>query len=70
MRKLENKRIDEIGKMLVKAGTSPSREIEKIVANPNLFEGVRQKIALGEIEPPSRRRSILRPGIAAFASVM
>src|SRR5687768_8944566 len=64
MRKPENKRIDEIGKMLVKAGTMPSRDIEKIIANPSLFEGVRQRIALADVERPEPRRSILRPAVA------
>lgn len=69
MRKLENKRIDEIGKMLVKAGTMPSREIEKLVDTPGLFEGVQRRISLGETGQPTRRRSILRPVTAGFAGV-
>ena len=69
MRKPENKKIDEIGKMLVKAGAMQSREIEEIVANPNLFEGVRQRISLGETEQPTPRRWILRPVTAGFAAV-
>ena len=68
MRKTQIKKFDEIGKVLVKSGALPAREIEKIVANPALFDSVRVRIALESSVQPSRR-SYLRPGIAAFASV-
>ena len=67
MRKLENKKLDEIGKTLVKAGTLPSRDIEKIVASPALFDSVRARIAMEKARPA--RVSYFRPGLAAFASV-
>ena len=69
MRKLENKKADEIGKMLVKAGTMSSREIDRIVADPRSFEAVRLRIALGEIERPASDRWIFRPAIVASLSV-
>ena len=68
MKKPQTKKFDEIGRVLVKSGALPAREIEKIVANPALFDSVRARIALESSVQPSRR-SYLRPGIAAFASV-
>lgn len=68
MRKLENKKLDEVGKALVRAGAVSTRDLEKIVANPALFESVRARIAM-ENSAPVSRRSFFRPGIAAFASV-
>jgi hypothetical protein len=68
MRKLENKKLDEVGKALVKAGAASTRDLEKIVANPALFESVRARIAL-EDSSPVRRRSFFRPGVATFASI-
>lgn len=69
MRKLENKKLDEIGKLLVKAGTTPNRDIERAVANPELFDAVKRRIAMAEERPKTRRSRLLVPGIAAFASV-
>jgi hypothetical protein len=66
MRKLENKRLDEMGKMLVKAGTIPSREIDAIVADPALFEEVRKRIPTTEQARPARRH-FLRPVTVGFA---
>jgi len=68
MRKQENKKLDEIGKALVRSGATSSRDIEKIVANPALFDSIRQRIAL-ESAKPVTKRSFLRPGFAGFASV-
>jgi len=69
MRKLENKKLDEIGKLLVKAGTMPSREIDEIVGNRDLFESVKKRIAAGTEIPGARRSRLLIPGLATFASV-
>ena len=68
MRKQENKKLDEIGKALVRSGATSSRDIEKIVANPALFDSIRQRIAL-ESAKPVTKSSFLRPGFAGFASV-
>ena len=68
MRKLENKKLDEIGRALVKAGGASTRDLEKIVANPALFESVRARIAL-EDSAPVAGRSLFRPGVATLASV-
>lgn len=68
MQNVDNKKIDQIGKVIVKAGTLASRDIENIVANPALFDSIRMLIATESAEPVARR-SLLLPGIAAFASV-
>jgi hypothetical protein len=68
MRKQENKKLDEIGKALVRSGATSSRDIERIVASPALFDSIRQRIAL-EPAKPITKRSFLRPSVAAFASV-
>ena len=68
MRKLENKKLDDVGKALVKAGAVSTRDLEKIVADPALFESVRARIAL-EDSAPVPRRSFSRPAVATFASV-
>ena len=67
--KLENKRLDEIGKQLLKAASPASRDIERIVANPELFDLVRARVG-AEKPPAAVRRSIFRPGVAAFASIV
>ena len=68
MRKLENKKLDDVGKALVRASGVSARDLEKIVANPALFESVRARIALDNSAPVSRR-SFFYPGVATFASV-
>lgn len=68
MRKLENKKLDEIGKTLVRSGVVSSHDIERIVANPALFDSVRQRIASGSAEPVTKR-SFMRPTVTAVASV-
>ena len=68
MRKLENRKLDEVGKALVKAGAASTRDLEKIVTNPALFESVRARIALEDSAPVSGR-SFFRPGVATFAAV-
>ena len=68
MRKLENKKLDEVGKALVKACAASTRDLEKIVDSPSLYESVRTRIAL-ENSAPVSRRSFFRPGVATFASV-
>lgn len=69
MRKPENKKLDEVGKALVKASAASTRDLEKIVADPALFESVRARIALQNSAPVSRR-SFFSPGVATFASVV
>ena len=65
---LENKKLDQIGKALVKADVMTSRDIEKIVSSPTLFDSVRARIA-SEPARPVARRSFLRPSVAALACV-
>ena len=68
MNKLENRKLDEIGKALVKAGSLPSRDVEKIVEAPALFDSIRARIGTDGVAP-SPRRSYLRAGVTAFASL-
>ncbi len=66
MRKLEKKKVDEIGRVVVKAATLPNREIERIVGNEMLFESIRKRIAL---ETSDRKaHSWMRPGVKALAA--
>src|SRR5688572_30295522 len=67
MQKLEKKKLDEIGKALVKARAVPERELEEIIADPELFRSIRARIGS---ERPALRRPIFRPGLVAFASVV
>lgn len=66
MQKLENEKLDEIGKALLKAQAVPERELEEIIANPELFRSIQSRIAAAT---PTVRRSIFRPGIVGFATV-
>ena len=69
MRKLDNKKLNEIGKRLVKANTLSTHDVDSIVANPALFDSVRMRIAL-ENAGPKIQRSLISPRIAAFASLV
>ena len=65
-RNLDNKRLDEIGRALIKADSLRPVHVDRIVANSNLFDGVRARIAENNavIVRPTR----LRWGLAAVAS--
>jgi hypothetical protein len=69
MRKIGNKELDEIGKRLVRADVIQSREVERIVANPALFDSIRTRIA-SETKRPANRRWFLNPAVASCASVV
>lgn len=68
MRKLDNNKLDEIGRTLVKADVLLTADLEKLVANPALFDSVRTGIALAA-RPAIRRPKKMRRLFAAFASV-
>ena len=55
MQKLDRKSLDQIGKVLVKADTALTREIDEIVTNPALFDGVRGRIQKGGVEVAPKR---------------
>lgn len=57
MRKLENKKVDEIGRALVKASALPSSEIDKIVGDTRLFDAVRARIAVENLGKRTGRTS-------------
>ena len=67
MKKLENNKVDEIGRLLVKSGSLSSRDLEAIIVKPGLFDAVRARISENASSPV--RRSYLRPTVAAFASI-
>lgn len=69
MRKLDNEKLDEIGKMLVKAGTLSPYELESIAANPALFDSIRRRIVLKNAESEVRR-SVFSPRLAGFATLV
>src|SRR5687768_1513497 len=56
-RNLDNKRLDEIGRKLIKADSVGPIDVERIVANSGLFDGVRARITKNEaVVRPSRLR--------------
>jgi hypothetical protein len=69
MRNLENKELDEIGAVLVKSGMTSNRDIERAVSNPELFDAIKNRIAMIEDRPERRRSVLLVPRIAAFAGI-
>lgn len=69
MRKLKNKELDEIGAVLLKSGMTSNHDIDKAVANVELFVAVKNRIAMLEEKPERRRSVLLVPGLAAFGSI-
>ena len=71
-RELENKKLDEIGKVLVRNGSLRPSEVEKIVVNPVLFDSVKARIASSEEAARSRNGLLLfvRRHTAVFASAV
>src|SRR5690349_7814102 len=69
MRKVEKEKLDEIGKALVKAGSTRVQNIDEIVANPDLFDGIRDRISS---ETRGRRHGIgiLRPGFTVAGTIL
>ena len=68
MRNVEKEKLDEIGKALVRAGSIRVQDIDEIVANPDLFDGIRERISS---ESRTRRAiGIMRPGFAAVGSIV
>lgn len=70
MRKLEKKKLVEIGKLLVKADAPSPRDIESIIANPALFDAVRARVKLAAPETARPRSVFGRKAVASFASVL
>ncbi len=68
MKKLDKNQLDEIGKALVRADAVSSLDVESIVADPALFDSIRARIAADK-PVVLKRRTYVRPGIAAFASL-
>ncbi|MEO8041565.1 MAG: hypothetical protein ABI646_03045 [Acidobacteriota bacterium] len=68
MGKLEKKTLDEIGKAMVKARALSSRDIDRITANPELFDSVRVRVALA-IDKPTSQRPARRTLVATFSSI-
>jgi hypothetical protein len=68
--RLTNKELDELGKQLFIAAEPDEGEIERLVANPRLYDGVLAKIAAAD-EPvrQPRRRFALKP-LAAMAMTL
>ena len=69
MRNVEKEKLDEIGKALVKAGSIRVQNVDEIVANPDLFDGIRERISL---ETRGRRRAtgIMRPGFTVAGTIL
>lgn len=69
MRKLDNQQLDEIGKALVKGDALRTRDVERIVANPALFDSVRMRIELDDASADRPRSVFRRPAITALAGI-
>ena len=69
MRNVEKEKLDEIGKALVKAGSIRVQNVDEIVANPDLFDGIRERISL---ETRGRRGAIgiMRPGFTVAGTIL
>ena len=69
MRNVEKEKLDEIGKALVKAGSIRVQNVDEIVGNPDLFDGIRERISS---ETRGRRYgiSILRPGFTVAGTIV
>ena len=69
MRNAEKKKLDEIGKALERAGSSRVQNIDQIVAKPDLFDGIRDRISS---ESRGRRRALglIRPGFTVAGTVL
>lgn len=69
MRNAEKEKLDEIGKALVKAGSIRVQNVDEIVANPDLFDGIRERISS---ETRGRRRAIgiMRPGFTVAGTIL
>ena len=70
MRKLDKKTLDEIGKRLVRADVALSRDIDRITADPSLFDGVLARIKQAEVEPAPRLFSARRVVFSSLASIV
>ena len=66
MRKLEDKKLDEIGRAVVKASVLSTREIEEIAGDAMLFDSVRNRIAA---ETSKTTRSWVRPTVATVSAI-
>jgi hypothetical protein len=69
MRNVEKVKLDEIGKALVKAGSISVQNIDQIVANPDLFDGIRERIS-SETRGSRRAIGVMRPGFAAAGTIV
>lgn len=69
MRKLENKRLDEIARALVKADALSSREIDTITANPALFGSILEQVGRTPAWSAPLRIFTVRALAAYFASI-
>lgn len=66
--KLDKKTLDEIGRRLIASSALPPAEIDKIVANPQLFSRVTKRIAAaGETQPTNASLPFLARRTRAFA---
>jgi hypothetical protein len=68
-RKLTNRELDELGKRLVIAGKRGDGEIERIVSNPMLYDGVLAKIAADRPVRQKRLRFAWKPAAAMAMTV-
>lgn len=67
MKTLDNKRLDELGKVLVKADALSGAELDRIAGNPELLGAVLKRIELDAARPRTRP-SISRAGLAALGA--
>jgi hypothetical protein len=71
MRKLDNKTLDEIGRILVKSPAVRPEDLEKIVSDPSLFDSIRLRISQEKRPEASAQRRTYTPRIRfAFAGAV
>lgn len=59
--KLTNKDLDSLGRLVVRSGAADESEIEKIISNPRLYEGVLSRIVAGVESSEVPARSMWKP---------
>src|SRR5687768_1529267 len=70
MRKLDKKTLDEVGIALVKANALPAREVERITANPDLFNSVVARVKSTPTNPHGTKRVYFGRALAtSFAGI-
>jgi hypothetical protein len=69
MRNVEKKKLDEIGKAVIRAGSVHVQNVDHILAKTDLFDGIRERIS-SDTRGKRRSINIMRPGFTAAGTVL